>query len=274
MRTQLLYSRLLLSALMLGGLLSGCSDEEDSAPAVTSGAQAQAEAHPVHWSYEGDTSPQHWGELEEDFKTCELGKEQSPINIKPSEATINKKLHPVEVKYSPSEVSLVNNGHTVQVSVKGTGNTLTLEGKTYTLKQFHFHLPSEHEVDGKHAEMELHFVHQSEDGKLAVLGVLIKGGAENKELNKLWSRLPQKESKDPTVIDGTFDLKALLPADLHSYRYHGSLTTPPCSEGVQWTVLQQPITWSEEQIGAFRHLFPHDNRPVQPLESRTLEKEG
>ncbi|MDT3427023.1 carbonic anhydrase [Paenibacillus forsythiae] len=270
------YSRLLLVCGLVTGLLAGCAEKEQalqntekSSPAPAAPAAAKA-----HWSYEGDTSPEHWGELEEDFETCELGKEQSPIDIEAPDVKKDSHLSPVEVDYSPSEVSLVNNGHTIQVNVSGENNHIVLEGKSYTLKQFHFHLPSEHEVGGKHNEMELHFVHKTADGEIAVLGILINGGAENAELNKLWSQLPREESEEAVAIDGKFDLKALLPGDLHSYRYHGSLTTPPCTEGVQWIVLQQPVEWSEAQIGAFRTLFPHDNRPVQPLEGRTLETEG
>ncbi|WP_025695727.1 carbonic anhydrase [Paenibacillus durus] len=268
------YSRLLLCGLMMG-LLASCAEKEQTLQNTESHPPTQAaQAAKVHWSYEGETSPEHWGELEEDFGTCKVGKEQSPIDIEAADVKKDTSLSPVEVDYSPTEVSLVNNGHTIQVNVSGENNHIVLEGKTYTLKQFHFHLPSEHEVGGKHDEMELHFVHKTADGDTAVLGVLINGGAENAELNKLWSRLPQKESEEAVAIDGKFDLKALLPGDLHSYRYHGSLTTPPCTEGVQWILLQQPVEWSEAQIGAFRSIFPHDNRPVQPLDGRTLETEG
>ncbi|NGM84615.1 carbonic anhydrase [Paenibacillus sp. 7124] len=275
MRSTTKYSRLLLSGLMLGGLLAGCADREQSGQSPEDRQPVQGTgAKTIHWSYEGETSPEYWGELSEDFKTCEAGKKQSPIDIKDDDVVKDASLSAVQVHYSPSEVSLVNNGHTIQVTVKGQGNNIVLEGKTYTLKQFHFHLPSEHEVGGKHSEMELHFVHQSADGEFAVLGVLINSGAENSELNKLWSRLPQKESEEATEVEGKFDLSALLPANLHSYRYQGSLTTPPCTEGVQWIVLQEQVEWSADQIAAFRSIFPHDNRPVQPLDGRKLETEG
>ncbi|MFD1773721.1 carbonic anhydrase [Paenibacillus rhizophilus] len=275
MSSTITYSRLLLSGLMLGGLLAGCTDQEQSGPNTEDKQPVQgAQAKTVHWSYEGATSPEHWSELGDEFKTCELGKQQSPIDIEDDAVEKDSNLSPVKVNYSPSDVSLVNNGHTIQVSVKGENNVIVLEGKTYKLKQFHFHLPSEHEVGGKHGEMELHLVHQSADGDFAVLGALINSGTENAELNKLWSRLPKEENEKATVIEGKFDLNALLPGDLHSYRYQGSLTTPPCSEGVQWIVLKQPVEWSEDQIAAFRNIFPHDNRPVQPLDGRKLETEG
>ncbi|MNC44802.1 Carbonic anhydrase precursor [compost metagenome] len=182
-------------------------------------------------------------------------------------------LSPVTVEYSPSPVSMINNGHTIQVNLKNQDNRITIEGKTYTLQQFHFHLPSEHEVDGKHADMELHFVHKNEEGRLAVLSVLITKGTENAELNKLWSVLPGEESEEEVPVDGDFDMNKLLPADLHSFRYQGSLTTPPCTEGVQWIVLENPVQWSGEQIGKFSAIFPHDNRPVQTLGTREIESD-
>lgn len=275
MERPIAYSRLLLSVMLLGGLMAGCADKESAEDRAASSGPAQAAVtRTVHWSYEGETSPEHWGELAEDFKTCETGQHQSPVDIENSQVRKDAKLTPPEVRYSPSKVAVINNGHTIQVTVDGPDNQLVLEGKTYTLKQFHFHLPSEHEIDGQHSAMELHFVHQSGDGGFAVLSVLINSGKENAELNKLWSRLPAEESETSVQIEGTFDLNALLPQNLHSYRYQGSLTTPPCSEGVQWVVLQEPVEWSEKQIGAFRSLFPHDNRPVQPLDGRTLTTEG
>ena len=153
-------------------------------------------------------------------------------------------------------MSIINNGHTIQVNLNNQDNHIIIEGKTYTLQQFHFHLPSEHEVDGKHADMELHFVHKSDEGTLAVLSVLITKGIENVELNKLWSVLPTEESKQEAPIESAFNMNKLLPTDLHSFRYQGSLTTPPCTEGVQWIVLGNQVQWSEEQIRKFGSHFP------------------
>ncbi|MNC05239.1 Carbonic anhydrase precursor [compost metagenome] len=252
--------------------VAGCgnnSNPSHNAEAVKE-ASVPVSAHQTHWSYEGDTSPEHWAELDQLFTACSTGTAQSPVNIVHDKVKEDESLSPVSVEYSSSPVSIMNNGHTIQVTLNNKNNKLTIEGKTYQLQQFHFHLPSEHEVDGKHAEMELHLVHKSEDGSLAVLGVLIHSGSENITLNRLWSVLPAEESADEIVIDGAFDPAGLLPADLHSFRYQGSLTTPPCTEGVQWIVLENPVTWSAEQIGKFAAIFPHDNRPVQPLGSREI----
>lgn len=241
----------------------------------SSGSQpAAAGAHQTHWSYEGESSPEHWAELDELFAPCEAGKTQSPVNIEHTKVQENAKLKPIEVHYKPSKVSLVNNGHTIQADLQNADNQIVVEGKTCTLKQFHFHLPSEHEVDGQHTDMELHFVNKSDDGKTAVLGILIKQGTENAELNKLWSHIPTEASEEAVEISGDFDMNKLLPQDLHSFRYQGSLTTPPCTEGVQWIVLEQTMPWSKKQIDTFKAIFAHDNRPVQPLGDRKVEVDG
>ncbi|MDQ0192059.1 carbonic anhydrase [Paenibacillus wynnii] len=242
------------------------ANEQEASPAIS--------VHKTHWSYEGDTSPEHWAELDQLFTTCKVGKAQSPINILEDEVKDVESLSPIKVEYSPSKVSIVNNGHTIQANLNNPNNKITLEGKTYTLQQFHFHLPSEHEVNGSHADMELHFVHKNEEGKLAVLSVLINKGAENAELNKIWSMLPAEENEEGVAIEGDFDMNKLLPADLHSFRYQGSLTTPPCTEGVQWIVLESSVPWSEEQINKFKAIFPHDNRPVQPLGAREVDADN
>jgi carbonic anhydrase len=252
-------------------VMAGCGDNvQNNAAEAGKEPAAPVSAHQTHWSYEGDTSPEHWAELDELFTACSTGTSQSPVNIVHGQVKEDDALSPVKVQYSPSPVSIINNGHTVQVNLKNQNNQITVEGKTYVLQQFHFHLPSEHEVDGKHAAMELHLVHKSSDGKLAVLGVLITKGTENTELGKLWSVLPAEESEQETAVQGTFDINKLLPADLHSFRYQGSLTTPPCTEGVQWIVLGNPVQWSEAQIGAFEAIFSHDNRPVQNLGTREI----
>ncbi|UQZ35564.1 carbonic anhydrase [Paenibacillus sp. PK3_47] len=264
-------SRILVPLLALT-VMAGCGNnaQNNNADEAVKAPAAPVSAHQAHWSYEGDTSPEHWAELDELFTACSTGTSQSPVNIVQTQVKEDEALSPVQVKYSPSPVSILNNGHTIQVNLQNQDNTIILEGTAYVLQQFHFHLPSEHEVDGKHAAMELHLVHKSDDGVLAVVGVLITKGADNSELNKLWSVLPSKESEQETAVEGTFDINKLLPADLHSFRYQGSLTTPPCTEGVQWIVLENPVQWSEAQISAFGDIFPHDNRPVQHLGTREI----
>ncbi|MCL6605083.1 MAG: carbonic anhydrase family protein [Paenibacillus sp.] len=262
-------------------MVAGCGSEKAVDNKVEDKAEDKQEhstaasVHKAHWSYEGDTSPEHWAELDQLFTTCKVGKAQSPINILKEEVQDDESLSPIKVEYSPSKVTIVNNGHTIQANLDNKDNKITLEGKTYTLQQFHFHLPSEHEVNGSHADMELHFVHKDADGQLAVLSVLItKGSKENAELNKLWSMLPTEENEEGIPIEDAFDMNELLPEDLHSFRYQGSLTTPPCTEGVQWIVLENPVQWSEEQINKFKAIFPHDNRPVQPLGEREVDTDS
>ncbi|MGN7762619.1 carbonic anhydrase [Paenibacillus sp. 22594] len=264
----------ILFPVMVMSVMAGCGDNtQNSEAASKQEPSTPISAHQAHWSYEGETSPEHWAELDKLFTTCSTGKAQSPINIPQEKVKDEASLSPVSVEYSPSPVAIMNNGHTIQVNLKNQDNRITIEGKTYMLQQFHFHLPSEHEVDDKHADMELHFVHKSDEGKLAVLSVLITKGTENAELSKLWSVLPSEENKEEIAVPGNFDMNKLLPADLHSFRYQGSLTTPPCTEGVQWIVLEHPVQWSEAQISQFAAIFPHDNRPVQTLGSREIESD-
>jgi carbonic anhydrase len=266
--SQMLFPILVLS------LMAGCGNDKPADKAEEQKPTSATNVQKAHWSYEGDTSPEHWAELDQLFTTCKVGNSQSPVNILEEKVKEDGSLSPIQVQYSPSNVALINNGHTIQVNLKNQDNKITIEGKTYTLQQFHFHLPSEHEVNGSHTDMELHFVHKDEEGKLAVLSVLITKGTENTELNRLWSKLPVEETDEEVAIDGVFDMNPLLPADLHSYRYQGSLTTPPCTEGVQWIVLENTIPWSEAQIDKFKAIFPHDNRPVQPLGEREINADN
>lgn len=168
------------------------------------------------------------------------------------------------------KISLQNNGHTIQANVKEGKATFKIGEKSYQLAQFHFHLPSEHELDGKAYEMELHFVHKSEAGELAVLSVLLKSGAENKEFAEFWSSIPKERTKEDVAIESTVDLATLLPADKAYFRYAGSLTTPPCSQNVTWTVLKNPTDVSQAQIDLFKSIFAMNARPVQELKSRVV----
>ena len=220
----------------------------------------------VHWSYEGDTGPEHWGELSPDFAACSQGVEQSPVDI-PANAPDN----PANIgfKYQPSAVNIFNNGHTVQVNYD-QGSSIVLDGTTYDLVQFHFHAASEHEIGGAHDPMELHLVHKNAQGGLAVIGILLKAGAENPAYAPVLQNLPPQESQPTPVAGATVDANALLPAQRDYWRYNGSLTTPPCSEGVKWLVMSTPVELSEAQIAAFTTIFQNNERPVQPLNARTF----
>ncbi|NGZ77060.1 carbonic anhydrase [Saccharibacillus alkalitolerans] len=252
-------------------------DSNASAPAETAApAPAAAEtshSDAPHWSYEGEAGPEHWGELESEFATCETGKSQSPINIDHTKIVRSGEIKPIEPHYGKlTDATVINNGHTIQVNVTGEDNYVMLDGQKYTLLQFHFHHPSEHQIDGKNAEMELHFVHQNDKGEKAVVGVLINPGKANAVFADLWKHLPEKASEEAVPLASPIDLSVLLPQDLHSVHYDGSLTTPPCTEHVNWNVLEQPIELSQEQIDLFAKLFPDNHRPVQELGDRTLSE--
>nr|BBI97386.1 carbonic anhydrase [Enterobacter asburiae] len=227
-----------------------------------------ASAFASHWSYEGEGSPQHWGEMDEAYKTCQSGMNQSPINI---DSTAKAHLSPLQTHYVDGPVTLTNNGHTIQASEQAdTRDTLTLDKQTWTLQQFHFHAPSENTVHGKRYAMEMHLVHKNAGGELTVVAVMFDKGAANPELEKLWRVMPQQAEQNVSIKQD-LNLNKLLPKDKTYWRFSGSLTTPPCSEGVTWIVLKQPLTVSAEQLDRFTQTMHHDNnRPVQSLHGRVV----
>ena len=223
----------------------------------------------VHWGYEGHGGPAHWAELEKDYATCGLGKVQSPINIA---ETKKEKLPAIEFNYQPSVLKLLNNGHTVQVNV-AAGSSIKIGADQYKLLQYHFHTPSEEQVQGKNYDMVAHLVHQNDAGQLAVVGVLFKKGKENEALKPLWSKLPEKESAEQSFAQMKVDAAQFLPAARGYYAFEGSLTTPPCSEGVRWMVLKQPVELSAMQLARFSNIVHNNNaRPVQPLNGRVVKE--
>ena len=224
----------------------------------------------AHWSYSGDTGPEHWGQLNEKFKACMEGKNQSPIDIK---NTIKAELEPIKVNYESTPAEILNNGHTIQVNM-AKGSTITIDNITFELKQFHLHAPSEHRINGESFPMEVHLVHADKNGNLAVIGIMVKEGAANPMLTALWKKMPRKEGDKFTVTD-KLSAATLLPTNRDYYRYPGSLTTPPCTEGVRWIVKKYPITASKEQIKEFTDAMsqhPYTNRPVQPVNARPILK--
>lgn len=234
--------------------------------AIAAGEMAHAEEEHAapHWSYEGEGGPEHWGELNPDWALCSTGTEQSPVDI-PSAAPLN----PADIAfgYDPSHLTILNNGHTIQVNYD-PGSTIEVGGKSYELKQFHFHALSEHTVDGAATPMEMHLVHQAADGQYAVVGVFINEGDANAAFEPVWAHLPA-EAGDPQMIDGVMvNADDLLPGERTYYRYNGSFTTPPCTEGVQWLVMNTDIGLSGEQITAFTEIVDGNYRPVQPLNDR------
>jgi carbonic anhydrase len=219
------------------------------------------------WSYTGAGGPAHWGSLNPDYEPCSEGGEQSPIDLRDAERASPPKL---AIDYSTSSLELEDSGHSVEAVPEPQGG-IELRGTRYDLIQFHFHAPSEHTFDGRSLPLELHFVNEAENGSLAVLGVMAVEGAANAAYDELIAALPDSEGKAATVTG--VDVAALLPpdaADAERWVYEGSLTTPPCSEGVSWSVFAKPIELSADQITAFTRLYDHNNRPVQPLGSRSL----
>jgi carbonic anhydrase len=244
----------------------------DSGPGLARADDAtpSAEEHEsAHWTYEGEEGPEHWGELDPDYASCSGGTQQSPIDVS---KTNGADIANIEFSYQPvSPLHLINNGHTLQVNIP-EGSSITLDGVTYPLKQFHFHAPSEHTVDGRAEAMELHLVHMTDDGTTAVVGVLLAEGEGNPALTAVFEAMPAMAGSEQEVT-GSVDLAALLPEQRTTYRYMGSLTTPPCSEGVDWLLMTEASSVAPAQVEAFRTVFGADARPVQPLNGRTVTED-
>jgi len=229
-------------------------------------AVAQQAAAP-HWTYEGEHGPTHWGSLEADFETCKLGKHQSPIDIRGAKAVA---LPAIQFAYEPSPLKLIDNGHTVQVTY-APGSFISVGDQKYELQQFHFHHPAEEKVNGKPYPLVAHLVHKNAEGKLAVVAVLLAEGRASPFVENLWKYLPAEEGKEVAPEGVTVDVASLLPAKRGYYTFTGSLTTPPCTEGVTWFVLKTPVQVSKGQVDAFAKKYPHNARPVQPLNGRVVQ---
>ncbi|MEO1953260.1 MAG: carbonic anhydrase family protein [Campylobacterales bacterium] len=222
-----------------------------------------------HWGYTGHNAPQNWGNISPKYAICSTGKNQSPINITSSFET---NLEAIDFNYATAGKEILNNGHTVQVNVKD-GNSITIDGVKYKLLQVHFHTPSENNIDGNSFPLEAHFVHIDKDGNLAVVAVMFKDGKENAQLAKLWKYMPMKVGEKHPLVAELQDINKLLPENKDYYRFNGSLTTPPCSEGVKWMVLSTPLTISKEQVEKFSHaVHGTNNRPVQDINARIILK--
>jgi len=220
----------------------------------------------THWSYTGHEGPAHWGALDPKYSTCGSGVNQSPINLT---KFIESDLSPLGLAYKSGGYEVINNGHTIQVNYQ-PGSSLAINGHIYKLKQFHFHSPSENHINGKSYPMEVHLVHADKDGNLAVVGVMFVEGDENKAIKNIWGITPFTAG---SKSDLPFNVSAddILPANQDYYRFNGSLTTPPCSEGVLWLVMKQPITASKEQIVEFSNMMQQPtNRPLQPINARPV----
>jgi len=218
------------------------------------------------WGYSGDAAPEHWGALKAEYATCATGKAQSPIDLN---SFVDKDLPPIKFNYGTNATVVLNNGHTVQANY-AAGSTIDVAGEVFELKQFHFHTPSENHIKGKSFPLEVHLVHANKEGKLAVVGVVFDLGDENPLLAKVWQQLPEKAG-DEHKLEATIKVQNLLPENRDYYRFSGSLTTPPCTEGVTWLVMKNPVTVSQSQVDAFAKVLHHtNNRPIQPLNGREI----
>ncbi len=259
-------------------------DAHDAPPAAAPKAPAPAakpkakaadkgsEGHAaLHWSYGGEGGPKAWGGLKPEFSLCATGTRQSPIDIR---GGIAVDLEPVVFDYRASPFRVVDNGHTVQVNIDGS-NSITVNGRRYDLVQFHFHRPAEERIDGRSFEMSLHLVHKDPEGRLAVVGLLLDRAAAGDPgqpvVQTVWNNLPLEKNEEVSTR-AALDLNHLLPPDRGYYTYMGSLTTPPCSEGVLWMVMRQPVAVSQAQIDIFARLYPMNARPVQQASGRMIKQ--
>ena len=255
------------SWLLLGVLLTACGSMVAWAPHAAAHGATDGTPVAAEWGYHGDEGPAHWGDLHPAYAECSQGQAQSPVDITNPVPGDLPDITFAEGVLSPIEI--INTGETIEISAP-SGIVTSLDGIAYELVQFHFHSPSEHTHDGIPQAMELHLVHSDPDGNLLVIAVFLTEGAEHAALRTIFDNMPATPGQ-VRVVEGAVAPGDLLPTDKSTYRYHGSLTTPPCSEGVQWIVLTQPVEVSIEQIDAFRALYPENARPLQPLNEREIE---
>ena len=255
--------------------MTGTGENNPSAGESRS-AQGESNGATNHWGYEGVEGPSHWAMVEPSYMTCEAGRQQSPINIEMPQHGENQE--ELTFHYQPTPLRVRNNGHTIQVNYQ-EGSSRRLNGKSYKLRQFHFHDPSEHHIDGKTYPMEMHLVHQDDAGHTLVVGLLMAFGKENQVFSRAGDLLEQQTGHrlPPEVgeisVNVPFNLMDLLPSNTHHFSYHGSLTTPPCSEGVQWIILKTPIEISKIQAERFTTIIGPNARPLQPLGGREILEE-
>lgn len=243
----------------------GSKAEHAPKPAAAPVENVEKHEHKPHWGYTGKHGASHWGDLSTMYETCKAGMKQSPIDIS---QYLQEDIPALNFTYNPVPLEVLNNGHTVQVNY-AAGSTLSSADKTFNLLQFHFHTPSEHYIDGAPYPMEVHFVHKAEDGTRGIVGVMMKVGKHNPIIEGIWQNVPPA-GETKAVESVKLSAADLLPANKQYYKYEGSLATPPCSEGVQWHVMKDPIEISAEQLKAFQAVFPVNARPIQSLNDRVI----
>jgi carbonic anhydrase len=244
--------------------------QEEQAAVAAAAVAITAAAAPKRgtaWSYEGELGPANWSKINDGWAKCGSGNRQSPIDLRDG---IKVNLEQISFDYHPSSFSEVNNGHTIQVEV-GSGNFITVGNQTYELQQFHFHRPSEEKVNGKGTEMVMHMVHKSAEGKFAIVAVLLERGQPHKLMQTIWDNLPLEkyETVSPAIVLDPMDA---LPEKREYFTYMGSLSEPPCTEGVLWMVFKQPRQASPAQMALFSRLYPLNARPVQSTGGRMIKE--
>ncbi len=242
-------------------------DEMAKETAVETDIGSHMTPHVLHWDYTGARAAYAWGDIDPGFKTCKDGKAQSPVNI--SQYAAQPDLPALTTAYQPSPLVVANNGHTILVNVI-PGSTMSIGDQAYELQQLRFHTPSEHYINGAPYPMEMQLLHQSQDGKTAVMAVMIEVGEANPVIQAIWEQAPVEPHTANANEDFPFTAASLLPGSMEYFSYTGSLTTPPCTEGVNWYVLKQPVRVSQEQLVAFQRLFPVNARYLQPLNNRVV----
>lgn len=251
----------------------GASVTAKPAARPAAGKAAKPPARPAaRWSYVGDTGPDRWAELAPENKLCKTGTRQSPIDIRDG---MGVDLEPIAFDYKPGAFSVLDNGHTIAVQMAaGTANGLTVMGRRYELTGLHFHRPGEDRVAGRQFDMVAHLMHRDAQGRQAIVAVQLERGADDAPqpvLQRIWANLPL-ERGDNLPAQGQIDLTQLLPVERGYYTYMGSLTTPPCTEGVLWMVMQRPVRLTAQQIEVFARLYPMNARPLQAVSGRLIKQ--
>lgn len=225
----------------------------------------------VYWSSEEEIGLKTLTNIDYSYEACGKGEAQSPIDIEKNNTEQSTETEDVALHYDEASFSLVNDGHTIKAIAETQNNSIIINGEDFRLVEIHFHNPSEHYLKGgSHYEMEAHLVHANKEGEIAVVGLFIENGEMNKVLSDMWSILPEEVTEAYIAVEDPINLVQLLPEELTIFHYMGSLTTSPCTEGVQWYIIEQPIQMSDEQISQFTNIFSNNNRPIQSINNRKV----
>jgi carbonic anhydrase len=246
--------------------------QREQAAAVALATLAATPAAPVFaqsntWAYDGDTGPANWGKINASWTKCGTGNRQSPIDLRDG---MKVDLEQIAFDYRSSGFNVIDNGHTIQVGV-GLGNYITVQNRTYELQQFHFHRPSEEKINGRGTEMVVHLVHKDGEGNVAIIAVLLERGAPNGMIQTVWNNLPLEKNQAVTPVVA-LDVNDILPKKRDYFTFMGSLSEPPCTEGVLWLVMKQPMPASPAQMALFSRLYPLNARPIQPGGGRVVKE--